>query len=173
MLRLLARTHSAPNESLVSTSSSLKSNSRDAVIVIQPGGRVEYLSTAARPFFNLLEDESFDLERLARHVRPSDDFIDLCVAPGVRRVSINGKPVEISSYEVPGAYPRMLISVRGKEVGSATAQNNSEDSDEILRVATEFGQAIAASLDLNTTVRSILDHVGRLANICLHWQRRN
>ena len=162
MLRLFARTHSAPNESLVSPSSSLKSNSRDAVIVIQPGGRVEYLSTAARPFFNLLEDESFDLERLARHVRPSDDFIDLCVAPGVRRVSINGKPVEISSYEVPGAYPRMLISVRGKEVGSATAQNNSEDSDEILRVATEFGQAIAASLDLNTTVRSILDHVGRL-----------
>lgn len=50
MLRLFARTHSAPNESLVSPSSSLKSNSRDAVIVIQPGGRVEYLSTAARPF---------------------------------------------------------------------------------------------------------------------------
>ncbi|HND50501.1 MAG TPA: hypothetical protein PLL95_18170, partial [Anaerolineales bacterium] len=67
MLRLVARTHSDPQESLASPVLT-KSNSRDAVIVIQPGGRVEYLSAAARPYFNLREDEPFDLERLARHV---------------------------------------------------------------------------------------------------------
>ena len=161
LLRLVARTHAAPQESLTSPVST-KSNSRDAVIVIQPGGRVEYISEAARPFFNLREDEPFDLERLARHVRPSDDFIDLCVTPGLKRVSISGKPAELASYEVPGAYPRMLISVRGKDSVVAAATNDTEDSDEILRVATEFSQGIAASLDLETTVRAILDHVGRL-----------
>ena len=43
LLRLVARTHAAPQESLTSPVST-KSNSRDAVIVIQPGGRVEYIS---------------------------------------------------------------------------------------------------------------------------------
>jgi hypothetical protein len=48
-------------------------------------------------------------------VRPSDDFLDLCAAPGSKRVSIGGRLVEIASYEVPGIYPMMLISLRGKE----------------------------------------------------------
>ncbi|MBI2333130.1 MAG: GAF domain-containing protein [Chloroflexi bacterium] len=159
LLRLVARTHISAEDNITSPVPT-KSNSREAVIVLQPGGRVEYISAAARPFFNLRDDEPFDLERLARHVRPSDDFIDLCVVPGIRRVSINGKPAELASYEVPGAYPRMLISVRGKEI--SVAAENGEGSGEILRVATEFSHGIAASLDLETTVRSILDHVGRL-----------
>ena len=161
VLRFMARTQSTPQVESVSPNSTLSKNSKEAVIVLQPGGRVEYISASARSYFNLRDDEPYDLERLARHVRPSDDFIDLCVVPGTRRVSVDGKPVELASFEVPGVYPRILISMRGKDASSALG-NGGEGSDEILRVATEFSQGIAASLDLDTTVHSILDHVGRL-----------
>ncbi|MCB9113151.1 MAG: GAF domain-containing protein [Anaerolineales bacterium] len=161
VLLIMTRTQSVPQNSSISPVSSSATRSKEAVIVLQPGGRVEYISASARSHFNLREDEPFDLERLARHVRPSDDFIDLCVTPGVKRVSVDGKPFELISYDVPGAYPKMLISIRGREV-SAVLEGDSEGSDEILRVATEFSQGIAASLDLETTVRSILDNVGRL-----------
>ncbi|NWF63462.1 MAG: GAF domain-containing protein [Chloroflexi bacterium] len=160
VLRLLSRTQSAAQTEVRSVVSPLSKTSKDAVIVLQPGGRVEYISPSARAYFNLRDDEPFDLERLARHVRPSDDFIDLCVTAGSRRVSIDGKPVELASFEVPGSYPRMLISLRGKDVSPVIG--NGEGSDEILRAATAFSQSIAASLDLETTVRSILDNVGQL-----------
>src|SRR5512145_1965837 len=114
VLRLMARSQSATQGVATCPITPLTKNSKEAVLVLQPGGRVEYSSAAARTYFNLRDDEPFDLERLARHVRPSDDFIDLCVVPGAKRVSIDGKPVELASFEVPGAYPRMLISMRGK-----------------------------------------------------------
>lgn len=161
VLRFMSRTQAVTQESSNSPVYTSKTNSKEAVIVLQPGGRVEYISAPARTYFNLREDEPFDLERLARHVRPSDDFIDLCVVPGIKRVSIDGKPVELASYEVPGVYPRMLISVRSREA-AGTGESNSAVTDEILGVAAQFSQGIAASLDLDTTVRSILDHVGRL-----------
>ncbi|KAA0284617.1 MAG: GAF domain-containing protein [Chloroflexi bacterium] len=160
-LRLMARSQSAPSDRNLSLQTATANHSKEAVIVLQPGGRVEYVSHPARSFFNLRDDEAHDLERLARHVRPADDFLDLCVTPGLKRVTIGGKPAELASYEVPGVYPRMLISVRAKDTPSSSA-NGDESSAEILRVATEFSQGIAASLDLETTVRSILDHVSRL-----------
>ncbi len=160
-LRLMARSNPVPADELLSPVSPISNGSKESVIVLQPGGRVEYVSALARAHFNLREDESPDLELLARHARPTEDFIDLCAAPGVKRLTVGGKPVEAASYEIPGVYPRMLISVRGKDSASAMGNGN-EGSDEILRVATEFSQDIAASLDLETTVRSILDHVGRL-----------
>jgi transcriptional regulator with GAF, ATPase, and Fis domain len=83
------------------------------------------------------------------------------VSPGSNRVSIGGRLVELASYEVPGSYPRMLISLREKESPSTLEAGNGETS-ESLRMATEFSQSIAASLNLDTTVRSIMDHVSRL-----------
>ncbi|MCE9645618.1 MAG: GAF domain-containing protein [Chloroflexi bacterium] len=136
-------------------------SSNDAVIIIEPGGRVEHISPLARTFFDLRENEPYDLERLARRVRPSDDFLDICVSPGYKRVSIGGKLMEIASYEVPGVYPLMLVSLRGKDFSPALEQGGGA-SEEILRVVTEFSQGIAASLDLDTTVQSILDNVSRL-----------
>lgn len=64
--------------------------------------------------FDLREDEPYDLERLARRVRPSDDFLDLCASPGQKRVSLSGKVVEIASFEVPGVYPMTSLSLREK-----------------------------------------------------------
>ncbi len=161
-LRILPRTQAAaPQVDARPLTFPESTQSKDAVIILQPGGRVEYMSAPAREFFDLRENEPYDLERLARRVRPSDDFLDLCASPGQKRVSITGKVVEIASYEVPGVFPMMLLSLRGKDLSPALDQGNGA-SDEILRVVTEFSQAIAASLDLETTMQSILDNVSRL-----------
>ncbi len=138
------------------------SSSQEAVILIEPGGRVEYISPAARAFFDIREYEPYDLERLARRVRPSQDFLDLCASPGQKRVSIAGKLVEITSLEVPGEFPLMLLSLRGKELIPVLEDGNNGASAELLHVVTDFSKAIAANLDLNTTVHSILDNINRL-----------
>ena len=135
--------------------------SNQAVLILQPGGRVEYISPQARSYFNLRENEPYDLERLARRVRPTSDFLDLCAAPGYDRVSIGGKLMEVASYEVPGVYPLMLVSFRGKDQAPALGRGTGA-SEEVLRVVTEFSQGIAASLDLETTMQSVLDNVSRL-----------
>ena len=136
------------------------SNTSEATIILQPGGRVEYISDMARSYFELRENEPCDLESIARRVRPTDDFLDLCATPGHKRVSIGGKLVDVASYEVPGPYPMMLLSLRGRT--SLAADQTAGATEEILQVAAEFSQGIAASLSLESTIRSILDNVSRL-----------
>jgi len=161
ILRMLSLTRKTAQADAGSRAFPEATKSNDAVLILQPGGRVEYISAQARAYFNLRENEPYDIERLARHVRPAGDFLDLCAMPGSKRVSISGRLVEIASYEVPGAYPMMLISLRAKDLTPALEQENGAAS-EILQVATEFSQAIAASLDLDATIRSILENVSRL-----------
>lgn len=160
-LRLLPRTEGATQINSIPNEYPESAKSKDAVIIVQPGGRVEYINSNARAYFGLRENEPYDLERLARYVRPSDDFLDICSVPSSKRVSINGKLVEMTSHEVPGTYPRMLVSLRSKEALNGADRNNGA-SNETLQLATEFSQSIAASLDLNTTVNSILNNVGKL-----------
>jgi GAF domain-containing protein len=164
ILRILPRSQSASRTEGIPSpllKSDASQDSQDAIILLQPGGRVEYVSGQAGSLFDLHENESHDLESLARRVRPPDDFLDLCAAPGSRRVSIGGRLVDIVSYEVPGVYPTMLVALRERDPLSAPGAEDAA-SAEILRVATEFGQTLAASLDLETTVYSILDNVSRL-----------
>src|SRR5512138_3150958 len=123
-LRLSLRAPATAQADTNSLSFPESSKSNDAVIILQPGGRVEYISPLARTYFNLHENEPHDLERLARHVRPTDDFLDLCAFPGHKRVSLAGRLVEISSFEVPGTYPMMLLSLRGKEFAPILEQGN-------------------------------------------------
>ncbi len=161
MLRVFPRSQAAAQVDSSTLAFPETTQSNQAVMVLQPGGRVEYISVRARSYFNLRENEPYDLERLARRVRPTSDFLDLCASPGFSRVSIDGKLVEIASFEVPGVYPMILVSFRGKELVSVLEPGN-DTSVEVLRVVTEFSQGIAASLDLETTIRSVLDNISRL-----------
>lgn len=136
------------------------SKSKDAVILVQPGGRVEYMSELARSVFDMREHEPYNLERLARRARPSEDFLDLCAHPGKKRITIGGKLFEIISYEVPGEFPVMLVTLRSKEISPLIETNDA--SEELLRTVTDFSQSIASSLDLDTAIKSILDNVSRL-----------
>ncbi len=162
LIRILPRSLDIVQANGVLVKRSEPANSVDALIHIQPGGRVEYINQLARTYFDLRENEPFDLERLARRARPSNDFLDLCAYPGQKRISIGGRLTEVTSYQVPGVYPSMLLSLRNIDLSPAFAQQENEASRKILTVVTEFGQAIAANLNLETTIKSILENVNRL-----------
>jgi GAF domain-containing protein/nitrogen-specific signal transduction histidine kinase len=136
--------------------------SSGAVLVIQAGGRVESINPRAREWFGLRDGDVADIERLARRVRPPDEFLDVCAAPGQKRVNINGRLAELTSYQVPGPDPKMLVSLRGIELTSPLTTESADSSSSILKIVSDFGQAIASSLDLETVLRSILENLNRL-----------
>ncbi len=136
--------------------------SGDAVVVIQPGGRVDYVNARAREWFGLRDHDPADLERLVRRVRPPDDFLDVCAVPGSKRLNVNGKAVEATSYQVPGVYPQMLISLRTAEMAPALLPGSRELSSSIFKTVTDFGAAIGSSLELEPVAHSILDNLLRL-----------
>ena len=136
--------------------------STDAVLVIQSGGRVDYVNPLAREWFGLRENDPPDLERLVRRVRPPDDFLDVCATPGQKRLTINGKLVDVTSYRVPGVYPQMLVSLRGIDLSPMPGDANKDFSSPISKIINDFNQSILASLDLISVLRSILENVSRL-----------
>jgi len=133
----------------------------DAVLVIHSGGRIEYANAVARDWFGLEESETPNLERIARRVRPSDKFWKICAAEGQERFSIGGKVVEGISYQVPGREPILLLSLRQLELSSGIADAQ-DISGSVLRIITDFGQAIAENLNLDATLSAVIENVGRL-----------
>ena len=123
-------------------------HSTDAIVVIQQGGRVDYINTQAREWFGLRKDDQADLDGLLRRIRQPDDFLEVCASPGQKRFSLNGKPVEATSYQVPGVYPQMLVSLRGMEFLPGLQAGDHELSSSILKTITDFSKSIASSLDL-------------------------
>ena len=165
LLRLSPRNILATPRALPEFVPSEPTRSNDAVLIVQAGGRVEYLNALAREWFNLRKEEPADLERLARRARPAEDFLDLCARPGQRRLSVGGRLVEVTSYQVPGALPLMLISMRNLELSADLTAIGSSVS--ILQIVTEFGTAVSANLDLQDTLRAVLENVGRLVPVDL------
>ncbi|MFZ5820255.1 MAG: GAF domain-containing protein [Chloroflexota bacterium] len=136
----------------------------DSVVIIQAGGRVEYVNSSARQLFGLRENEFADLERLARRMRPADDFLALCSQEGQKRIAVGANLTEATSYRIPGITPLMLITLRNLSFAPAFSSGEEIASAAILRVIADFGQAIAASLHLDDTLRAVLDYVGRVVS---------
>lgn len=166
LLYFVPRTHVSANAEPTDQNSYFpnpQSERQEAIVIVSPGGRVEHLNMAARQMFGLREDEAPDLERLARQVRPSDDFLDLCVSEGSRSISVNGRIADGISYIVPGPYPLMLMVLHRPEIGSTLSGEQKNDiSASVLKIVTDFGQAIAASRSLQSTLAAVLENVGRL-----------
>ena len=110
LVRILLRILLPGNQPLMQTFQPLlwqypeSSEQKDAVIIIQGGGRVEYLNEAARQLFGLHENEQADLERLTRYTRPSNEFLSLLSKESQKRISIGAQLTEATSYRVPGLY---------------------------------------------------------------------
>jgi hypothetical protein len=163
-LRLLPRRE--PSADVISPyPETFESKSTDAVVVIQMGGRVEYINDLARNWFGLQEREPPDLERMARRVRPSEEFLELCATEGQKHFSVNGRLVDAVSYRVPGLNPAILLSLRSMELGPALGGvEGGQSSSSILKIVSEFSQTISSSLNLETTLLAILQNVGRLVS---------
>lgn len=164
LLRILPR-HETANGLIPPPDYQFESQSTDAVLVVQMGGRVEYVSQLAREWFGMQEGEVPDLERLARRVRPSEEFLELCASEGQKRFSVNGRLTDAVSYRVPGYNPVMLISLRSMDLGAALGgAEGGALSSSVLRIVSEFGQTIPASLNLDATLVAIFQNVGRLVS---------
>ena len=91
------------------------SNQVEAVLLIEGGGRIKEINNLVREWFNLVEGEFPNMERLARHVRPGEEFLRICAEEGDARFSINGRLTEGTSYRIPGEftmYPGNLATNR-------------------------------------------------------------
>src|SRR5215216_7171977 len=159
-LRQLPRNTAVASAAAAPSSSPDSSPINEAVLIVQIGGRVEYINELAREWFGLREGEHPDLERLIRRARPAEDFLNLCARQGEKRLSVGGRLVDATSYQVPGPYPVLLISMRNVEL-SASLNDVSTDSS-ILRIVSDFGKSVSASLNLEDTLYAILINVSHL-----------
>lgn len=157
----------------------------EAVLFIQSGGRVAYINQQARELFNSWE-EDVNLESLARRTRPNDVFLSLCAGEGQARFTLNGRFVEATSYHAPldlesdvGTRGMIIVAIRRPQFvlenasplarlpdqglsGTATSTFSRDISPEAFRIFAELSQSMAASLDLEVTLRTILESVERL-----------
>jgi len=56
---------------------------------------------------------------LARRVHPADEFWKSWPRPARSASTSNGRLAEFTSYQVPGTYPKMLVSLRSMELTPA------------------------------------------------------
>jgi GAF domain-containing protein len=133
-----------------------------AVMVVQSGGRVNYINAMARQWLGLHEGEQPNLEVLARRIRPAEDFLKLCTTEGQMRFSVNGRPLEVVSYQVPGPIPSLLVSLRRPDIASPQGSEFKELSESTLRILTDLSQSVAASPGLSATIQALLENVQRL-----------
>lgn len=161
-LRLLPRNQAEASIPLSSLVTAETLDTKDGMLIIQSGGRVEFVNASARRMFGLRKEEFADLERLATRARPSDEFLALCSEEGQKRITVGSQLAEATSYLIPGVNPLMLVTLRSINFTSGLLPGEEPASISILRVITDFGQAVAANLRLNDTLSAVLDNIGRL-----------
>jgi len=161
LLRVVPRIRprqTAPNQNTINADIPLHN---DAVFMIQAGGRVAFINQTARAKFKLWDEEP-NLERLARRSRPSDVFWGLCSTAGQAHFTIDGQPVEGTSYIVPnGSGNSVLLSIRS----SASSEAGVEDTavaNQTFEVLAQLSESMAANLGLETTLEAILNSVDQL-----------
>jgi PAS domain S-box-containing protein len=155
-LRRITQPSSSP--SVISTDLPPNEN---AVLIVQAGGRVTYLNDRARDWFNLLENEIPNLERLARNTRPSEAFLNLCAAAGHARFNLHQSLIEGVSYQMPSEGQQAII-VTLQQLQLSGLEDDGGRATQTLSIFNEISQNMSASLDLETTIKTILESVDRL-----------
>ena len=135
-------------------------NINEAILLIQTGGRVEYANELALEWFGLRPGEPPDLEHLMRHARPAEEFLSVCARPSQKRLSIGNQLVEATSYKVPGDYDQMLVAMRQVDFSMNLSETSSGTS--ILRLISDFGRDMSASLNLDDVLHAIMLNVSQL-----------
>ena len=132
-----------------------------AVLVVQSGGRISFINQEARNRFNIW-NEAPNLEQIARRVRPGNVFLSLCAAEGQGHFSIDGQMMEAISYLTPnGKSNAVLLSFR-PEKQSVLLPADGSPSNYAVEILTAASQSMAANLELEETLQSILASVEKL-----------
>jgi hypothetical protein len=134
----------------------------DAILLVQPGGKILFANQTIRDWLNLPSDDLPNLEHLARQARPSEIFLSLCATSGQARFSLQGKMVDGISYSIPyQEHPAILLTLRRPDLTVLT-QENTTISGRALDILTDLGRAMTASLDFTSTLQAILESVEHL-----------
>jgi PAS domain S-box-containing protein len=140
--------------------SDLLESREDAVLLVGQGGRLVSINQRGREFFRLDEYEAPNLNRLSRRIRPADTFLTLCAAEGRARFALEGRMLDGVSYRIPSMpAPLMMVSLRSADLGAGLTTVVSEQSPEALKSFLEMTQGILASLDLEETLKAILENI--------------
>ena len=135
----------------------------DAVIVVQSGGRLAAMNSQAKKVFHIQEYESPGLERLARWTRPSDPFLALCAKEGQERFVLDGRLVEGTSHHIAfGVDEFVVISFKPVELTVGSSETKFGITTQSLRAFTELTLSMTVSLNLEITIRTILENVDKL-----------
>ncbi len=140
----------------------------EGVLIVQAGGRVAYLNSRAREYLDAW-DELPSIEDLSRKFRPSDAFLEICSIAGDHRLHLNGHTVQIRTYSIPyGENKANLLAFQPVQPllelknGHAGQEENSHNARSAVSLLNELGQAMAASLDIETTIKAILEKIQTL-----------
>jgi PAS domain S-box-containing protein len=140
----------------------LADQSDEVLLVVAAGGRLEFLSRAAREWIGAPGDGRVDLEQAVAAVKPPESFLGLCASPGSGHFNVNGRPVEAVSHRIPGSESRLLISLSPIPLGRSSAADNAAPPGSSLRMLTEFSAAISSSLDLDEVGSSVAEAITRI-----------
>lgn len=164
LLQLIPRWRTVKTTPVILPDQAETTSHSSAVAVVQMGGRVEFVNSVARQWFNLREGEQPNLEMLANRIRSSEEFLKICAVEGQGRFSLNGRPLECISYQVPGQVPSMLIAMSRPKI-STDLEAGSGASVSALKILTDFNQAVAAKTELLPAIRAVLENLERLVPV--------
>lgn len=163
MLSSMAKTMPSAVEDSARLEMSLGDGNQEAILVVRPGGKIISISTRARQIFELDENEQPNLERLARKIRPSDQFLSLCIAEGQARMVLSGRMLEVYSYRIKlGSSWVVVVTLRFLELAANLDQNQAGLGSETLQIFSELSQAMTGSLDFSSTLQAIQQSVEKL-----------
>lgn len=135
-------------------------NHSHAVLIVESGGRLTGMNEKARLLFQVQENEISSLELLLKRLRPGELFLKLCAAEGQARFFLDGKPFEANSYRVKGEKgDAILVAMQPLEQTEGSSQAGMSLAGATLQKYNQMAQQIAASLDLESTLKAIFENV--------------
>ncbi|MCD4671579.1 MAG: GAF domain-containing protein, partial [Anaerolineaceae bacterium] len=170
LVRLLMRGVQKPRQSAravefstgASDSDVLESR-EDAVLLVGQGGRLVSINQRGREFFRLEDHDAVNLSRLSRRIRPADTFLTLCATDGRARFALEGRMLDGVSYRIPSTpAPLMMVSLRPAELAVGVGSPVSGEMTEAFKSFLQMTRGILASLDLEETLKAILESIGKL-----------
>jgi PAS domain S-box-containing protein len=124
-----------------------------AALVVQEGGRLVEINELARQMFHIPGGQIPDLERLARQIKPTELFLELCGQEGQAKFVFEDKVLEGNSFSLlQTPRPIVVVSLRALEMATVP---DAADRTGAFDVSSKslFPQDFSASLDLQATIQ--------------------
>ncbi len=126
----------------------------EAIIHLQPGGKLLELNQKAYHLFALTKDQTINLNMLAKLVDPTELFYRVCSQPSAFEIKIRGESYLATSYSTSDG---ILLAIRPF---TSKLSNQEPLAKSVLHnLSGGLGEALTASLDLETTIFNSLSKI--------------